>query len=134
MRFSDQISIIFPDYPEIYKTILVPRLVIQPMVENAFEHGLKNVSDPTIKISYEENDDYYAVIISDNGQGISDQELAQLISILDDSSKEIETSAIINIHRRLNMMYGKQSGISIWKDSFGFNVKISLSKEGLKYV
>ncbi len=134
MRFSDQISVEFPEYPKVYKTILVPRIIIQPIVENAFEHGLKNVSNPAIKISYEESNEYYSIIVSDNGPGMNDLKLEKLRSALNDTSKEIETSAIINIHRRLNIMYGKQSGISVSKDPFGFNVKISLSKDGIKYV
>jgi len=41
MRFSNRIKVYFDDMPEEYSKIQVPRLILQPIIENAFVHGLE---------------------------------------------------------------------------------------------
>uniref|UniRef100_UPI00137593B5 sensor histidine kinase n=1 Tax=Paenibacillus luteus TaxID=2545753 RepID=UPI00137593B5 len=54
-RFSDRVTIDFGDIPEKLKPISVPRLIIQPLVENAFVHGLENVTEGgLLRVSFAE--------------------------------------------------------------------------------
>lgn len=131
IRFGN-LAVEIEDMPSELDEIMVPRLIIEPIVENAFEHGLKNTSNPKIKISVQKNGNNVAVTISNNGESVAKEKLTSLRIALDDSSAEQETSGIINIHRRLRIRYGLKSGIELWNDDFGFNVKINIVKEDKK--
>jgi hypothetical protein len=53
--------------------ILIPPMLIQPFVENAIEHGLKNIDHKgLVKISFYANNDYLHVCITDNGMGLKE--------------------------------------------------------------
>ncbi|MEN5086461.1 histidine kinase [Sphingobacterium sp. PCS056] len=53
--------------------ILIPPMLIQPFVENAIEHGLKNIDHKGwVKISFYKNNDYLHVCVTDNGVGLKE--------------------------------------------------------------
>lgn len=67
-RFGDKLQVIFSIKTE---NFLIPPLTVQPLVENAVQHGILNKKDGgTIIIRTEETDEYAVVIISDNGIGM----------------------------------------------------------------
>lgn len=45
MRFRHRLSVEFDEMPAEYRDIIVPRLILQPLLENAFEHGLRDVEE-----------------------------------------------------------------------------------------
>lgn len=56
-RFISRLSIEFGELPVECEGILVPRLILQPLLENAFEHGLENkMKDGILKVSFEEGE------------------------------------------------------------------------------
>src|SRR5690606_3162253 len=70
-RFSDRLSIEFEDLPASLKPYSVPRLIIQPLVENAFVHGLENVLEGGIlRVTFldEPEHDRFIVVVEDNGE------------------------------------------------------------------
>lgn len=84
----------------------IPKLVLQPFCENALFHGFSGDSEkePTISISAKLNEDHLLVVVSDNGEGMSRSELQHAW----------ETGfAITNVHKRIQMLYGEQYGVSI---------------------
>lgn len=70
-RFHDRLQIEISPLPERFHSLMVPRIIIQPIIENAFEHGLQNVDAPCIKIDILEENQVLTIRIQDNGPKLS---------------------------------------------------------------
>ena len=120
IRFGDRIKVEWEQTEGEYSTILVPRLIMQPFIENAYYHGLGNkLKDGKIHISITIIHDRINISIQDNGLGIEDEDLISLQKSLSSTSQEIETTAILNIHRRLQIRYGDSSGLTVSRGELG---------------
>lgn len=110
-RFSDRVSVEFGEVPEGLKAISVPRLIIQPLVENAFVHGLENVTENgMLKVTFLDESDRIVVVVEDNGED-SEEGLAKLKVLLLDYQEGQEITGVLNVHRRLQYSYGHGSGL-----------------------
>ena len=135
IRFGQRIRTNIADIPESFRYIYVPRLIIQPLLENSFEHGIQNVDNPFISLAFEEADGTYSVVVEDNGSGLSDEELQNLNWKLAMTEAKIETTAIVNIHRRLILRFGSNSGLTVANaETGGLRVALHIPREGVKYV
>lgn len=97
----------------------LPALTIQPIVENALIHGCEpRVGSSHISIRvYAENDDV-VICVSDNGIGMEQEQLENLILALSDPAaapKHAETRSVglVNIAQRLKLKYGSRTSIQI---------------------
>lgn len=131
IRFSNRLEIhTEPIGPE-FSLLQVPRLILQPILENAFEHGLKNVLEPKLFIHFEAGPREWNVFIEDNGSEFSQPELLSLQQKLDSTDSQTETTALINIHRRLRYHFGPESGLRLFRtDAGGLLVQLRIVKEG----
>lgn len=120
MRFANRIKIQFDELLDDFHDVMVPRLIIQPLIENCFEHGLKDIEENgMINIQYSKIPSGIVVTISDNGMGISNDELEQIKSKMDYTDDNIECTGMINIHRRICLKYGSGSGLRINTNEYG---------------
>jgi len=90
---------------------LIPKFIIQPIVENAVIHGVEKVSYPVaihICICTLEGD--LVVTVSDNGFGIKDNFKAA-ISVT--TSKDSNSIGISNVISRIHLLYGERYGLKI---------------------
>ena len=113
IRFSNRLSIYIGEVPENFDSLMVPRLILQPLLENSFEHGLKNILEPKLSITFKKQDNTWMVQVEDNGTEFKESELNNLKESLDSNDNGIETTALINIHRRLRYNFGSESGLRI---------------------
>ncbi len=105
-RFGDRIKfeLICGDYPD----FKIPRLSIQPMVENAIRHGiLKKPYGGNITVKIEIKNEYLNVAVIDDGFGMTKELVEDLLG----NSENIKGVGIKNINSRLIGIYG--SGITI---------------------
>lgn len=120
MRFNDRLSIEFGELPEEYRNFMVPRMILQPILENSIEHGLKSkLEDGRIRITFTDNGSGIIIVIEDNGEDLSDSDIdaiQQKLGHMDDSA---ETTGILNVHRRIELRYNKGSGISVSRSILG---------------
>lgn len=100
----------------------VLKLILQPLVENALYHGVKNKRrGGTIVVRakpWNEND--ILLQVEDNGIGFTPERLAHLQAELNDESGEIKLESgfgIGNVHKRIRLYYGKQYGVSIQSEN-----------------
>ena len=108
-RFGDRVQIDWEIDPNI--NFKLPPLTIQPLVENAINHGLlSQLEGGTVCIRITENDDLYEITVSDDGKGMTSQENEQIFSV-DHHPEERKGIGLLNIDRRLKQLYGK--GLSI---------------------
>ena len=96
------------------------KMAIQPIVENCFRHGdILHAEFPQIRIRAKETENGYIVTIGNNGRVIDPEQIAQvnrnLESVTDLNSIEGHIG-LANVHLRLKLYYGKNSGIRINQD------------------
>ena len=101
----------------------VPRLVIQPVVENALVHGLEEKAGPgTLEISAVRRNGMVVIAVSDDGRGMDEHELESLreslnqdsVAVAEKSGASSSGIALINTHRRLRLLYGAEAGLRIY--------------------
>ncbi|NOU79013.1 HAMP domain-containing protein [Paenibacillus sp. LMG 31459] len=118
-RFSDRIQIDFEELPEQFADLLVPRLILQPIIENAFEHGLENKeADGYLRVSFVHAHPFLEIHVEDNGSEVDWVKLEKIISHLDSEDFE-EVTALINIHKRLKIHFGISSGLVLQRGHLG---------------
>jgi two-component system, sensor histidine kinase YesM len=114
VRFGPRITVEFGGLPEPLSGLQVPRLIVQPLVENAFKHGLENRSEGgRIRIRFDAPDDGLRIVVDDNGAGLSPERRCALADAMNNQRGADPVSGIINIHRRLQLRYGPSSGLSL---------------------
>ncbi|WNS45155.1 histidine kinase [Paenibacillus sp. MMS20-IR301] len=112
--------------PEAMKNIKIPRLIIQPVIENAIVHGLEEVvADGLIVIKGLEEADSCRLIIEDNGPGLSAEEIEELTSRTEIDDNLTEQTGLWNVHHRLKYYFGEHSGIRLAPSALG-GLKIEL--------
>lgn len=97
--------------------VQVPRLIIQPIVENAVEHGMDIANRGEIAIRlFEREDEYLCIEVEDNGRLTAEDQsrIDRLLSPDIQPSKEKRVSlGIRNVDQRLKMIYGPDCGLFI---------------------
>ncbi|MGO4347065.1 ATP-binding protein [Paenibacillus sp. MCAF9] len=106
-RFEDRLTIVWEVDANI--SLLIPPLSIQPLVENAIKHGLLSQNNGgTLHIRINCQDSFIRVEVIDNGIGMNEEQVIQLLS---PTMKGKGGIGIANTNRRLTQMYGQ--GLSI---------------------
>ncbi|KIL52134.1 cache domain-containing sensor histidine kinase [Jeotgalibacillus soli] len=124
-RFRNRLNFTINILPEIEKCSM-PKLTIQPIVENAIQHGLENmVTDCYITVSTQIIGDDIAIMVKDNGGGMDKETIhAVMKGNIKSRSSGI---GVHNINERIKLMYGDQYGINISSEvNKGTTVTISL--------
>jgi two-component system sensor histidine kinase YesM len=116
----------------------IPRLTLQPLIENAYIHGLMQ-KQGKITISSWKKDHLLYISVQDNGVGIEQEKLASLTHMLSETSMRGESAStsmngigLKNVNERLSMIYGDEFAIHLItaKD---MGLKITLSFPLSKY-
>lgn len=114
IRYQDAVLFSIDCEPEL-KEVLIPKLTLQPIVENAIEHGFQGKGMLLLDISAELDKETAQICVHDNGKGIGEMELAGLRRAL----KQGETCqtgsgiGIINVNARLKKRYGAEYGVEL---------------------
>jgi len=120
MRFSKNLEVDFSPCPEAFEQYPVPRLIIQPLIENAFEHAVdKRMKDRKIAVSFLVCQERLHIMVEDNGKNLTDEMLLKLQKDLMVQSDDIEVTALLNINRRLKLQYDDASGVLLKRSSLG---------------
>ena len=94
-------------------TCLVPKLLLQPVVENAIKYGADAQGKITIRAKLQVVDKQLQVEITDKGMGIQPEQLSSLQKLLSQEANDSVHTGIYNIHRRIQLMYGSAYGLTI---------------------
>lgn len=128
-RFNNRFSleVIIDEEDEAAYDYLIPRLIIQPVIENAIFHGFEDMLENgkiTIEVMLTETT--MILVISDNGKGIDGKTLQKLNDKihspqmdLDEetpgSSRQRNTGiALPNIHKRIQLLFGPEYGVNVY--------------------
>ena len=93
---------------------------MQPIIENAFEHGLEDkVNSGFLRVSFMYKEKLLSIIVEENGDNLDDTEIEHLRSMLAEENSQAESTGIINIHRRIRLKFGSYSGILVSRSPLG---------------
>ncbi|MEY8344153.1 sensor histidine kinase [Niallia circulans] len=139
-RFEDELNIILIIEPSTHE-IVVPKMLLQPIIENCFKHGFSNkMEGARITIRAYTEDDNLVIIVEDNGIGVSSERLQTIHKKLyyeerRKEDKERESIGLNNIYDRLQLYYEGQASFvidSIEKKEFTVMIRIPIiSHEGV---
>lgn len=118
-RFEGMYQIQYDIFPELKEQYL-PRFCLQPLVENAIQHGLsRRIDGGILRIAAQLKDDAWEIIVWDNGIGIEEGRLLEIQELLN-SGKEIELNdeqktrvGIYNVNSRIHLILGEKYGLRI---------------------
>ena len=111
LRFGDAFDYSF-DVSEDILDMDIVKLVLQPIIENSINHGLKEGEVGLIKVKGYKNNGYVYLSISDNGYGmIEETRLALENSLKDESSSK--GVGLKNVYMRLRVYYGNKADMKI---------------------
>lgn len=101
---------------------MVPRLIMQPVIENAVKHGVIPRGEGNVTIRSYLEEDYLILEVKNDGE-ISEEDqkkISRLLALDYDTSKETSLNlGIANVNQRLRILYGDQCGLSIEEVSEG---------------
>jgi len=107
------------------KSFLVPKLILQPLVENAITHGIEPCNKGgAVWIRAGESQEFISIIVEDDGKGMNEDKLNQLKSAqnIDDSYTSI---GVRNVDRRIRLHYGDKYKLKI-ESTYGVGTKIMI--------
>lgn len=128
-RFPQEIQVEYQISPETLRW-KVPKMILQPIVENALIHGLADTQkEKRLRIcAYSLDQKELICTVTDNGVGMSEERIQQVMSQKNNENKmRFSGIGIGNVDARIKMQFGKQYGISIFSQEGVFTtVEISL--------
>lgn len=120
-RFGKKIRLV-TDISEDVRNCTIPKLIIQPIIENAVHHGLEmKVGNGIINLTIHKDESKIFIKVSDDGIGIDENTLFRLRQSMlksldtDTDSDKVTGSGIgiINVHKRIRLLYGADYGLEI---------------------
>ncbi len=125
VRFSGEIAYEKHITGSIYG-VMLPGVILQPIVENAINHGLRDIEgQKRILLSSVEEDHRIVVCISDNGAGMTEN---QIYDIFYKNSEDaaLRPTGLKNVIERLKIFYHDDTPLSIHSDGLGCGTQISI--------
>ncbi len=106
---------------------LIPKITIQPLVENALYHGIKNKrGQGNIVINGEIETDCFVLRIVDDGIGMTEERLGQVCEgIWNNVPKEKDIYGLYNVNERIRLNFGEKYGISV-ESTYGKGTVVSI--------
>jgi two-component system sensor histidine kinase YesM len=136
IRFNNRIQAIFEEIPPVADELFVPRLIIQPIIENVYQHAFRNkLSDGIVQIRFIQDSNDLRIIVEDNGESLTEETLHELSKGLITSERYMETTGMINVHRRLRIKYGEAGGLQLLPSTLGgLMVTITIPLQGSEHI
>ncbi len=133
-RYDDKLSVSMDINEELYE-IYIPKLILQPIIENSIVHGILNkASGGHIEIRGRLISDIVEFTVSDNGVGIHPERLKAILENNFDTFEDDHTHVgVNNVDRRLKIYYGEKYGVQI-KSKVGVGTDVIIRFPGLKFL
>lgn len=137
-RFRNRFELVKKiEEPELTLQYRIPKLTLQPIIENAIYHGLDDVSkNARIEIRIYTTQSRLIITIADNGKGMNSETLDLLNEVfmkniyttkVTDSSKSSSGMALANVNARIKLLFGERYGLTAYStEGVGSKIQIVL--------
>lgn len=136
-RYQDKFEMIW-DIDEVLENYYIIKLIIQPLVENAIYHGIKEKeSKSKIKLVLKRKENYISLEIIDTGKGISKEKLEEIRSNLGKESNKTANMhiGVKNVYKRLKLVYEENCSLKIQsKEGWGTKIAIQIPFDDAKEI
>lgn len=119
-RFGDKLSLELEMENESLLEARMPKLILQPLVENAVSHGLEGkIEQGTVRISVQNSDSTLFLRVRDDGIGMPEEQVDRLNALFS-GEDEVEAMqqrggiALRNVNSRIRLMFGEDYGLHIF--------------------
>lgn len=113
IRYKNKFEVVFDIDPEILDHCVV-KLVLQPILENAINYGIREMDGcGIINVCGKKVDDRIILSVSDNGMGIPDDEIGFLLKDTNRIRKRGSGVGLVNVNNRIKILFGGQYGLYI---------------------
>lgn len=122
---DNDFQVIWDIDPEV-KGDIVPKLLLQPVVENALEHGLdmKEEGEKILKLFFVKDGEDVLLAVEDNGPGMEQEEADKLVTY------KASGYGLKNVNDRMQLLYGEKYGIKVFsKIDQGTRVEMRIPRE-----
>ena len=117
------------DVAEDIMDYLIPKLLLQPLMENAVKYGFAGQEKLTVKIRGYQKQEKLVFVCEDDGAGIEEDKLLEIQKNLSDDADSSQHFGLYNIDRRIKLMYKGDYGLDITSQKgAGTTVRIVLPK------
>lgn len=107
----------------------VPKLLLQPLIENSIKYGFRKKMNLTITITGKVEGGMLKIRVSDDGLGMDPQEAETLQTQLLSYFEGAQSIGLRNLSRRLHLKYGNRSGLQIQnRPGIGFDVLVTIEQ------
>lgn len=108
VRYGNGIKVDYQIADDCYE-LMMPKLIIQPFIENAFFHGFVGTDIGNINVFINSDDELLMVEIIDNGVGMANSE-----TTINQKKYHFSGIGINNVHERIQLLYGDDYGIEVY--------------------
>ncbi|MCR5215054.1 MAG: histidine kinase [Eubacterium sp.] len=129
VRFAGEIKFI-KEVDEEVSSVNMPSMILQPLVENSLNHGIReNLSEGWIKLEVINRNDFVEIIVSDNGKGMTQEQIDVIMGRLEadpDEKKETTGIGVGNVISRLKLYSGREDVIDVVSQGPGMGTEVHL--------
>ncbi|QQO10419.1 sensor histidine kinase [Breznakiella homolactica] len=105
----------------------IPKFIAQPFVENSIKYAYATKEKLTIGLAFKKIGDTLYIYIRDNGEGMTPEKEREIKTIVETSRPGSVHIGIYNVHRRLQLLYGRDYGVAITSaPGVGTEIRITL--------
>lgn len=113
VRYKNAFSVVFDVAPELYSYCTV-KLILQPILENAINYGVEGMDETgEIRVTGREEDGVLVLAVSDNGIGMSEEEVALVLTDSNRIHKHGSGVGLVNVNNRIQILFGKEYGLTV---------------------
>ena len=115
IRYKNRFSFVMDVEPEVYSYCTV-KLILQPILENAINYGVGDMDEDEggeIRVTGRKQGETILLSVSDNGFGMSEDEVAFVLTDNNRIHKHGSGVGLVNINNRIQLLFGKEYGLSV---------------------
>ena len=104
------------DVSKAAQNCIVPKLLVQPLIENAIQYGLSGASEKRkllIIIRAHIENEKLVITVTDDGCGMDDEKVSELHELLSERTRTTNHFGLYNIAKRIRLLYGEKSGMIV---------------------
>lgn len=113
IRYKNSFSVTFDIDEEVYSYCTV-KLILQPLLENAINYGVGGMEDSgEIVVTGRKQEDKIILAVCDNGLGMSEEEVALVLTDSNRIHKHGSGVGLVNVNSRIQILFGKEYGLLV---------------------